>query len=68
MGDLLARDLVLRQCIQDIQTITGLDETLCRQAVYTATDRFLAPDSFVEATEQLVILFEGTVSDGGTTR
>jgi len=64
MLELFARDLHLGMVAQDVQTITGLDESRCRRAVYTATDPFRAPTAFLEATEQLV----AGLREGDTTR
>lgn len=54
-----ARDLHLSMVVQDVQRITGLDEAICRRAVYTVTDQFLAPAAFTQATEQLVTGLRG---------
>ena len=54
MFELFARDLLLGSVTQDVQRITHLDESRCRQAVYAATDPFRAPTALLEATEQLV--------------
>jgi hypothetical protein len=51
---LCARDFVLSMVAQDVEQITGLDEAICRQAVYEATDPYLAPDAFTQASDQLL--------------
>jgi len=50
----IGRDLLLSSLAQEVAEITGLDEALCRQGFVQATDPYLAPDAFTQASEQLV--------------
>jgi hypothetical protein len=54
MQETMARDLLLRSVAQEVATITGLDESPCRQSLYAITDSLFAPDMLIEATEQLL--------------
>lgn len=49
-----ARDLILAATTQDVQRLTGLDEAICRRAVYVVMDTVFAPATFTEATEALI--------------